>query len=400
MTVVARPLRDDAQESSETFQTRNILTIVGGHFVHDMYPSFVPSLLPLIIERLSLTLTEAGWLSVVLSLPSLSSFFIGWLADRLSVRYLVIFMPAVTGTLVTILGWMPDYAALVMLLFVTGISVSAFHAPAPAMVARLSGRQLGKGMGFFMASGELGRAVGPLLAAFALTQWGLEGMWRVMIFGWLASVILYLRLRNISARPRQKADLRAALPHLKRVFAPLLGAMLLRSTLVASLSFFLTTLLVQQGYELGYSQVMLAVFEFAGVPGALIGGMLSDRIGRKRTVVGAILLSSGLLFVFLNTLGTPWLLVPILIPLGFTALSVTPVLQAVVQEHFPNDRATASGLFIVFVFLTRAAITLLISAVGDAVGLYTAMQVPIIVSLLAIPMVLRLPDPPKEKHTR
>ncbi|MCE2489945.1 MAG: MFS transporter [Anaerolineae bacterium] len=155
--------------------------------MHDMYPAFIPALLPVILEKLAIPLGLAGTLQLAMSIPSLFSVLVGWLGDRFSVRYLVIFMPAVTATLVTLTGLMQSYAAMVALLFITGLSVAAFHAPAPAMVARISGRQLGKGMGFFMASGELGRSIGPLLVAFALAEWGVEGIWRVAVFGWLSS---------------------------------------------------------------------------------------------------------------------------------------------------------------------------------------------------------------------
>ena len=40
-----------------------------------------------------------------------------------------------------------------------GLSVAAFHATAPVAVAYLSGNRLGRGMGFFMVGGELGRRI-------------------------------------------------------------------------------------------------------------------------------------------------------------------------------------------------------------------------------------------------
>ena len=62
-----------ATQTSEedVFQTGEVLTIVGGHFVHDTFSAFLSPLLPLIIERLSLSLTLAGSLQAFLQLPSL-----------------------------------------------------------------------------------------------------------------------------------------------------------------------------------------------------------------------------------------------------------------------------------------------------------------------------------------
>ena len=136
-------------------------------------------------------------------MPSLLQPFIGHAADRISLRYFIILAPATTATLCGLLGLANSYTLLAMLLFVIGVSMAIFHAPAPAMVGRISGDRLGTGMSIFMAAGELGRTVGPAVVIAAVTWFGLEGIWRVSAFGWLASVFLYWRLRGISARPAQ-----------------------------------------------------------------------------------------------------------------------------------------------------------------------------------------------------
>ena len=312
----------DATAEAEEFQTGQILTIVGGHFVHDTFSAFVSPLLPLLIEKLSLSLTTAGSLAVFMQLPSLLSVLIGYLADRVSVRYLVIFAPAVTATLITFLGWMPTFWTTALLLFSVGVSIAAFHAPAPAMIAHVAGRQVGKGMSLFMAGGELGRAIGPLLVGFALTNWSIEGMWRLAVFGWFATAILYWRLRDVSARKRQQGGggLRAVLPHFGRVFAPLFGVMLLRNVLVVCVSVFLPVFLVERGYSLIEAGSMLALYEFTGVGGALVGGTLSDRIGRKQTIIGATVGAAVFMALFLTADGIALLVTLAL--LGFTSLSV------------------------------------------------------------------------------
>ncbi|MAS33162.1 MAG: MFS transporter [Anaerolineaceae bacterium] len=391
------PVQEDSVDA-ETFQTGNILTIVGGHFVHDTFSAFITPLLPLLIEKLSLSLTLGGSLAVFMQLPSLLSVFIGYLADRVSVRYLVIVAPAVTATLITLLGLTPTYWSTAILLFAVGVSVACFHAPAPAMIGHISGRQVGKGMSLFMAGGELGRSVGPLLVGFALTQWGVEGMWRLAIFGWLATAVLYWRLRDISARRSVSGGggLRAVLPHFGRVFAPLFGVMLFRNFLVVALSVYLTVYMVNQGYGVVEAGQVLALYELAGVGGALAGGTLSDRFGRKRIVIVATVLSSVLMYAFLSVEGL--LVLPVLFLLGFTSLSVTPILQAVVQEQLPGNRATASGMFILYAFIIRAINTLIIGMIGDASSLSTAYWISIGVALLSIPMVLLLPNAPVSEN--
>jgi MFS family permease len=213
-TQVVPPIKTEEQEAE--FQTDQVLTIVGGHFVHDTFTAFVAPLLPLIIEKLSLTLAQAGSLWGFLQLPALLNPFIGYLADSISLRYFVILAPAVTATFISLLGFAPNYATVAILLFATGVSGACFHAPAPPMIAHISGDRLGKGMSWFMAGGEFARTVGPLLAVWAVSMWSFDGIYRLMFLGWAASLILYWRLREIPARSDKKQDLRAMLPAARR----------------------------------------------------------------------------------------------------------------------------------------------------------------------------------------
>ena len=74
--------KTDTITASDRFQTEQVLTISGGHFVNDVYTGFIPALLPVIIEKLSLSLTMAGSLTAVLQLPGIVNPLIGYLADR------------------------------------------------------------------------------------------------------------------------------------------------------------------------------------------------------------------------------------------------------------------------------------------------------------------------------
>ena len=391
MTTQAQTLTTIAvEETDPEFQTERVLTIVGGHFVHDTYTAFLSPLLPLIIEKLSLSLAQAGSLWGFLQLPALLNPFIGYLADRFSLRYFVILAPAVTGTLMSLLGLAPNYGTLVILLLATGVSVACFHAPAPPMIARMSGVRLGKGMSWFMAGGELGRTVGPLLAVWVVSWWTLDGFYHVMALGWAASLILFWRLHNISARPEKTVDLRTMWPVARRVFLPLLGISIPRQLMLTALAVYLPTFMSLEGSSLWVGGASLAILELAGIGGALTSGTLSDRFGRKAVLLTMIPASSVLMLVFLNTSG--WLLVPVLLLLGFTALSDTPVMLAIVQEHLPKNRAVANGLFMSMTFVIRLPAAFLIGLAGDSLGLRSAFLGAALIALAAIPMIFLLPQ--------
>ena len=189
---------------------------------------------------------------------------------------------------------------------------------------------------------------------------------------------------------------------MRRVFIPLLGVMMLRGMFSSSLSFYLVYFLNQDlGMEHAKAALMLALYELAGVGGALTGGMLSDRIGRRRTVFIATSVGAALQVVFLLVINFRLEWIPLaLIPLGFVSLLVTPVLQAVVQDQFPENRATASGLFILYAFLTRSFNALALGLIGERLGLEAAFTIAIFASLMALPMILRLPGSPRREPVR
>jgi FSR family fosmidomycin resistance protein-like MFS transporter len=379
-----------SQTAEEEFQTEQVLTIASGHFIHDVYTAFVAPLLPLIIEKLSLSLTLAGSLAAIMQLPSLLNPFIGYLADKVSLRYFVILAPAITATLISLIGLAPSYATLTILLLTAGISVACFHAPAPAMIGRISGKQIGKGMSLFMAGGELGRTVGPLLAVWAVSTWTLSGFHQIVVLGWAASLILYWRLRDIPARPDKRQNLQAMLPTARRLFLPLLGIVFPRAFMLAALAVYLPIFMKQQGASLWVAGASLSIWELAGVAGALLSGTLSDRFGRKIVLLVGIASSSGLMLVFLNTTG--WLLTPILLVLGFTALSTTPVMLAMVQDQMPDNRAMANGTFLSMTFLARTAAVFIIGVWGDHFGLPSAYFWSAVIALITLPAVYFLPN--------
>lgn len=382
------PLAIELQDS-ETFQTGNVVTITGSHFIHDTYTAFLSPLLPQIIEKLSISLTQAGSLSALMQIPSLLNPFIGYLDDKVNLRIFVILAPAVTATMMSAIGIAPSYEALLLLLLITGLSSALFHATSPSLVARISGQRLGKGMSFFMAGGELGRTVGPLIAVWAASHWALEGITRLMVLGWGASLVMYLRLRGIRSRVARSPGIRAMFPQAWRLFIVLAFLVFTRSFLIVSLSFYLPTLLESEGVSLVAAGRALAIYQAAGVAGAFLGGTLSDRLG-QRTILFAVLFTSPFFsMLFLQVNG--WVTMPLLIILGLLTLSSQPILLALVQDQMPEHRSVANGLYMAISFITMSITSVLIGAMGDAFGLRAAFFWSAVISIMAAPAVLILP---------
>jgi FSR family fosmidomycin resistance protein-like MFS transporter len=72
MNGVISPSSIDAEKTKGTgFQLSRVFTIISAHFIHDTYSAFLAPLLPNLIDKLSLTYTQAGFLSTIMQLPSL-----------------------------------------------------------------------------------------------------------------------------------------------------------------------------------------------------------------------------------------------------------------------------------------------------------------------------------------
>ena len=374
------------------FQTGKILVLSIAHFVHDVYSSFLAPLLPLLIEKLSMSLTQAGFLSSVMQIPALLNPYIGVLADRISVRYFVILAPAMTAVPMSLIGLAPGYGVLLILLFITGISVSVFHVPSPVMVADLSAARKGRGMSFFMTGGELARTVGPLVAVAAVSLFGLEDFYPVMIFGLLSSVWLYFKFRSIPVQQvgsRRKLSVLETWRSLRHVLLPLTAILVTRGFMHASMTAFLPTYIKMETGNLWLAGIALTLFEAAGVAGVLAAGSISDWFGRRKTLLASLL--GAPLFLFLFTLTGGWLRVAALLVVGFTLLSTTPVMLALVQENARHSPAAANGLFMMISFIARSAVVVVVGFIADRIGLNAAYLISAAMGLIGIPFVLMLP---------
>jgi len=386
----ADPAGDELEP--EAFQTAKVVTLSSGHAVHDTYTAFLAPLLPVLIEKFSLLKTEAGLLSLFMQSPSILQPVIGHLADSISTRYIVILAPAITGTMMSLLGIAPSYPILAIFLFIAGISSAGLHAVGPVIAGRVSGSSLGRGMGFWMVGGELGRTIGPILLVTAIGYLSLGGLTWLMIGGWVVSGILYRRLRSIPGRSPGEANAlpwRAALRAMRPMMLPLSGVLLARSFMSASLTTYLPIFLVDEGVGLWLAGAALTILEAAAVVGAMVGGSISDRVGRKVILLISMVCTPILALAFLQTSG---LVQALLLPaLGFFALAPTPVIMAWVQESYLENRALANGVYMAMGFLIRAVVVVILGRVGDLVGLRQGFLYSAIIMILGVPLVFLLP---------
>jgi FSR family fosmidomycin resistance protein-like MFS transporter len=374
------------------FHAGVVLAVGGAHFFHDVFTALLPPLLPLIIEKLGLSLLLAGSLVVLSQIVSLFNPLLGSLVDRHRLhRLLVITAPGVTGTLMCFVGVAPSYAVLVVLLLTVGCSMAALHVAGPVLVREFSGASIGRGLSYFMVGGELARTVGPLVAIQLVAFLGLEGMWKIAPAAAASSLVLWWRLAGMprTRPPGRPSPLPDVWRRMRRVILAVAGVLMARAFLVGGLTTFLPTYLYGDGSTFWFANLSLAVLELSGAAGALASGTLSDRWGRRRVLLVILVLSPLLMLAFLSVGGAMRLL--LLVPLGVVTFSTTPVLMAVMIENSGADPAAANGTFMMMSFAVRALIILAVGALGDALGLHQSYMLCAGLAAVGIPFVLLLP---------
>jgi FSR family fosmidomycin resistance protein-like MFS transporter len=391
-TSVAAPA---AAEEAERLDFAQAATVAGGHLVHDTFGAFLNPLLPLIVDKLQLSLALAGSLNLYMRLPSLLNPFIGLWADRIDLRLLVILAPAVTATSMSLIGLAPSYAVLALLLLASGLSSAVLHVPGPVIISRVVGRRVGTGMSIWMVGGELARMLGPLLAVAVVSWLTLEGYYPVMILGIATSAVLYWRLRSV-ALPAPAQDLPTPLPQawraMRRLLLPMGLIVLLRTFVRSGLGTFLPHFVTAGGASVWQGGTSLAVVELAGALGALTSGIVSDRVDRRWVLFVALLCSPLMMLAFLATRQMGGALPYVTLALaGFATLATTPVFLALVQEHGRGHPATANGLYMGTSFVIDAFGSPLFGWIGDQVGLGRANLLGALIALLAAPLAFLLP---------
>jgi FSR family fosmidomycin resistance protein-like MFS transporter len=385
----------------DRFQAGRVATMAAGHALHDTYTAFLAPMLPLFITNLSLSKAKAGLLIVFIQGPSMIQPIVGHWADRVNLYYIVYLAPAITATLMSLLFLFDNYTMLALLLILVGFSSAAFHAIGPVIAGKLSGRSIGMGMSFWMVGGELGRVLGPVIIVASIQLLTQRGIPYLMIGGFILSFVLFLRLRDMRLQPhhpQRSISWRSQLGRMKSILVPLTVLIFVRAFMMAALTIYLPTFLIERGENLWFAGISLSVVQGAGVVGAFFGGSISDRLGRRLILFISTLCVPFLMLIFL--IAGDWFHFPVLVAMGFSLISMTPVIMALVQESFPENRAFANGVYMCLSFVLRSVVTVLVGALGDFFGLPNAFLASAIVLFLGLPFIFFLPKGRESRGTQ
>ena len=338
------------------------------HFCVDSYAILLAPLLPLVNERLGLSLAYAGFLGTITSLCNLSQPLMGLWADRMRRRYLIVSGALLAALFSPLLGIAPNYAVLVVVLALGGLGVSAFHPQAFSLAGELSGHRRSFGLALFIFGGTMGLGLTPLWAPYFVTRSGLESLPLATLPGLVAALLLvkFIPLDNPQAQRRRPASLWASLEPQALPLLLITLVVVLRSITAMGFAFYLTMLGKERGLSLVEGAIPLAVYNISGVVGSLIVGYMADRINPKPLVWGSIFLAAPALYGYVHADGAMGYL--FLVVGGGLIMASNSVLVAMAQELSPDNSSLASSLPLGFSWGLASLTLPLIGYAADHIG--------------------------------
>jgi FSR family fosmidomycin resistance protein-like MFS transporter len=363
-----------------------------GHFTNDLYGNLITALMPYLVIEGKVTATVAGLvLLTYLFGSSILQPIFGLLADSTGRRIYVVLGPLWIGVASGLVGWVGSAGFLFALAFLGGIGTAAFHPQAASMVNRLSPERKAWSMSIFSMGGNLGFAVGPVAAALIALA-GLRWTPIIVIPGIGLTLLLALYAPHFGRRSVHSQDLslRRSLRSAWRPLSLIVTVIATRSSVQYALIIFLPLYYHARGASAELGSYYAFVLSVCGALGGLAGGALADRYGRRRVVVGTLVLASPLLYLAITESGpVVW---PLIAAGGAVLLASNSVTVVQGQELLPGSTGIASGLTLGFAFGLAGVFGAALTALSDHIGVHAAIFLVPFIPLIAAALALGVPD--------
>lgn len=375
-------------------KNRILLAATFGHFSVDMYSGMVPLILLVLTGPLRLSYAQVGFVSMCYSLAgSLSQPPFGWLGDRRGSRPMAVVGVAVIAVTVGVMRFVDNYIVLLVLAILAGLGSGAFHPQGAMLAAQTPAAQRGSAASIFMLGGNSGYAFGPL---FGAAVFGLAGSYMpetLAVLGFAqAALIFWLlaeRQRQFNNGTNTKVMAATVMAPLA-VILPLTLVIFFRSWTSAAVAIYVPQVFKAFGYSNGEAGAVLSAVLFPLAIGGLIGGTLSDRIGRRRVLIVSTAISAPAFWMLFQSTGLAafvWAAVA-----GAAIGASVPVTLVMAQSLLPRGLGLMSGIVLGFNF-TAGAVGVAISGVAaDQIGLLPTMNLNAALPLLAAGLAFFLPD--------
>lgn len=367
--------------AKQKFNPKAISTFSLSHFLNDLVTTgMVPALVVLYKQAFQLTYTQGTMIVLVSYLTSsITQPLFGILTDK---KPKVWFYPlgvflSVAGLALT--GIAPSFLWLLLFVAISGFGSGIFHPEASRGTHLAAGDHKGFSQALFQVGGNAGQAFGPLMIPLFLIFTGIEGLIWLLPVAFLSLLITVPYVPWLKENAQKMKKSAQKLMGRNRPFAATLLVVIitLRSFCQVGVVIFLPFYLTDM--SLAKVEVMNFLYVGAGALGTLIGGMISDRIGLKRILVGSMALATPFSLIFASLEGV-WAII-VLFLFGFFVLSSFSVTVVYMQRLLPQNVALASGLSIGFGVGAGGIGSIIMGGLSDLFGVETVF---ILLSLLPL----------------
>jgi MFS family permease len=365
---------------------REMWLISLGHMLTHWYPATFYLLLPLIGRELDLSYTEIGFImtamhgvGAIMSMPG------GMLVDMVGRKGTLMALSLFwIGMPYALLSMTHSYWMVLVCVSLVGIGNNLWHPAAIATLAHRYPARKGLVLSLHGMGGNIGEAVAPLVAGLLLATLAWRSVVVINIVPGIVMatlILLYLGAFTFESNRQEHAAPQGVGDYLRN-FRQLFRnrALMLISTATGlrtlTQSGLLTFLPVYLAYELNYSSfavgVCMAVLQLGGFVAAPVGGHLSDKLGRKRIIMGGMTVT-GITIVGMALAAKTPLFVVFVALVGFFLYAMRPALQAWAMDATPKNMGGSTvGLQFTFSAIGSAIAPAVCGMIADAYNIYTA----------------------------
>ena len=381
-------------------ETRAIFGLSAAHVVTDIYSPVIAAILPLLIAQNNYTYFMAGLIVTVWNLTSsFTQPLFGWLYDARGKAVPVKVTILICAVFISAIGLVQSYWVILLFAVCAAIGHALFHPAALGLVSRLAhGPARGRLTSFFVVGGNIGFAVGPIIAGGLVALYGLHGLALMVIPAVLMAFVLHRILpseEEVAAIPqpsRQGGGDRGEQKRMVRAAGILVTGSAFRAWAIFGSVAFLPTFLHQiKGLDIVSANLLVSCMLFAGVVGQVIVGTLSDTYGRKELVLFFTALSVPFFMLFMATSGM--LSFVFLIAFGFALWSTFSTTVTMAHELVPGNVGLVSGLMLGLAVGAGGAGVAVSGFYADMTSLAASMQLFVLPVLVAFVLFFLVPYP-------
>ncbi|MDQ0060436.1 MFS transporter [Paenibacillus harenae] len=337
-----------------------LFAISSVHLLNDSMQAVVSALFPIFEDSLNLNYSQIGWIAFTLNMTSsVMQPVVGLVSDRKPMPWMLPLGMLCSMAGMAGLAFAPNFWLLLLSVVFVGLGSAVFHPEGSRVVHMGAGNRRAFAQSIYQVGGNFGSTLAPLMTIFIFVPLGQRGAAWGMLLAAAAIAVLFKVVPWYSAQLAAHAD---QLPKKRggsaaggTGFAPisqrtvafaltiLFVVVFARSWYAAGIGTFYQFYAEEQyGLSTKGAQVPLFLFMAAGVIGTFFGGMVADRIGRKKMMLIS-LLGAAPIALILPHLPLGWVY-PVIAVLGLVLQSGFSVSVVYAQDLMPNKVGTASGL--------------------------------------------------------